>query len=202
VLISDWQRDPSLAANPTFREELADAQAEVARCKDIVSNILHSAGTARGEAMGSEAVHDLLDGIVEEWRALHATIPLAYTAKVGGAARVAAEPALRQAVWNLLENAGEASPGGVDLTATVEDSSLAITVWDRGPGFAPGQLGRIGQLYQSSKGAGHGLGLFLTANVARRLGGTLEAENRSDGGAAVRLRLPLTSSAREDAGGA
>ncbi|MCW3796341.1 ATP-binding protein [Sphingomonas sp. BN140010] len=200
VLISDWQRTPALAGDPDLREELADAQAEVARCKEIVSNILHSAGTARGEAMGSEAVHHLLDGIVEEWRVVHPDIPLGYSANVGGTARIAAEPALRQAVWNLLENAGEASPGGVDLTADVEDSSLVIAVGDRGPGFAPGQLARIGQLYQSSKGAGHGLGLFLVANVARRLGGTLEAENRSTGGAAVRLLLPLTSTAENKHG--
>jgi len=202
VLISDWQRDPALSHDPDLREELADAQAEVGRCKEIVSNILHSAGTARGEAMGSEAVHDLLDGIVEEWRVVHADIPLAWSANVGDTARIAAEPALRQAVWNLLENAGEASPGGVDLTAEVELASLVIAVCDRGPGFAPSQLARLGQLYQSSKGAGHGLGLFLAANVARRLGGTLAAENLSEGGAVVRLLLPLTSSTSGEEGGA
>jgi len=200
VLISDWQRTPALAGDPDLGEELADAQAEVARCKEIVSNILHSAGMARGEAMGSEAARDLLDGIVAEWRAVRGDIPLGYSASVADTARIAAEPALRQAIWNLLENAGEASPGGIDLAAGVEGGSLAVTVRDRGPGFAPAQLARIGQLYYSSKGAGHGLGLFLAANVARRLGGTLEADNRPDGGAAVRLLLPLTSGPRKGAG--
>jgi two-component system sensor histidine kinase RegB len=37
------------------------------------------------------------------------------------------------------------------------------------------------------------MGLFLSVNVARTLGGRLEAHNRSEGGAAVTLTLPLAS---------
>jgi len=103
---------------------------------------------------------------------------------------IPADPSLRQAVWNLLDNAGEASPGYTALDAWIEGEALAIGVSDHGPGFPPDQLTSIGKLYQSSKGAGHGLGLFLAVNVARRLGGRLEASNR-DIGAQVRLVLPL-----------
>jgi len=37
------------------------------------------------------------------------------------------------------------------------------------------------------------MGLFLSVNVARTLGGRLQASNREEGGAAVTLTLPLTS---------
>jgi two-component system sensor histidine kinase RegB len=67
-------------------------------------------------------------------------------------------------------------------------------VSDRGPGFPEQQLQNIGKLYQSDKGPGRGLGLFLASNVARRLGGFLEAENCAEGGAMVRLVLPLVQS--------
>jgi two-component system sensor histidine kinase RegB len=54
-------------------------------------------------------------------------------------------------------------------------------------------LTQLGRPYQSSKGrAGSGLGLFLSVNVARTLGGTLTAQNRTEGGALVRLTLPLS----------
>lgn len=195
VLIADWQRDPALAAHPGFQDELAEAQAEVRRCKAIVSNILHSAGTTRGEAMRAEAVADLLEGLARDWATIHAAIPLRRSWQGLGSARIAADPALRQAVWSLLENAGDASPSGVELAASVEGDWVTITVLDRGPGFPPEHLAQIGRLYQSSKGEGHGLGLFLAANVARRLGGSLAAENRDGRGAAVRLLLPLISSA-------
>ena len=193
VLVADWQRDPAFAGNPQLAEELADAQAELARCKEIVSNILHSAGQARGEAMASVRVEALLDEIVEAWRSSHGAIPLDYRSERLGGATVAAEPALRQAIWSLLENAADASPDGIVLSAEVAGDRLTIAVLDGGPGFTDAQLAKVGQLYQSSKGAGHGLGLFLASNVARRLGGTLEAANRSEGGAVVRLLLPLAS---------
>jgi two-component system sensor histidine kinase RegB len=59
-------------------------------------------------------------------------------------------------------------------------------------------LAQFGKPYQSSKGrAGGGLGLFLVVNVARTLGGTVQASNRAAGGAEVRLTLPLSVIALE-----
>jgi two-component system sensor histidine kinase RegB len=45
----------------------------------------------------------------------------------------------------------------------------------------------LGTPVRSRKGDGHGVGLYLTATVAKRLGGRLEAENLRGGGAEVRL---------------
>ncbi|MDP9164121.1 MAG: ATP-binding protein, partial [Pseudomonadota bacterium] len=69
--------------------------------------------------------------------------------------------------------------------------TLTIAVTDDGPGFTPDQLALVGRPGQSSKGSGHGIGLFLATNVVRRLGGRLEARNRGPRGAEVRLILPL-----------
>ena len=55
------------------------------------------------------------------------------------------------------------------------------------------QLAAIGRPQPSTKGPGHGVGLFLAATAARKLGGRLEAANRPDGGADVRLIVPLAS---------
>ena len=118
----------------------------------------------------------------------------ATASKWEGGATVVAEPALRQAIWNLLDNAAESSPTGINLTQDGKEGHLVISVTDQVPGFPEEQLQSVGRLYQSSKGPGHGLGLFLAGNVARRLGGRLEAENRREGGAVVRLVLPLVSS--------
>ena len=191
VLVADWQRDARLSAHPELREELGEAQAEIQRCKQIVSNILHSAGEARGEAMGSIAVAALLEDIAADWRAAHGAVDFAYDGAGLGQARVAAEPALRQAIWNLLENAAEASSPEVTLSGLQADGQVSIMVADRGPGFTDEQLRSIGKLYQSSKGPGHGLGLFLAVNVVRRLGGRLAVRNREGGGAVVELSLPL-----------
>jgi two-component system sensor histidine kinase RegB len=74
-----------------------------------------------------------------------------------------------------------------------------LTVRDRGPGFAPSMLSQFGKPYQSTKGRpGGGLGLFLSLNVARTLGGTVTATNREEGGALVRITLPLATIAIEE----
>lgn len=196
VILADWRRVPAIAADPELDAEVREMQAEVQRCKAIVSDILHSAGEPRGEAMASSGAAPFLDAVVEGWRATQPQAALDYAREGVDSAVIAIDPALRQAIWSLLDNAAESSPG-IQLHATVADEMLAITVRDRGPGFAPDALANAGKLYQSTKGAGHGLGLFLATNVARRLGGRLEARNRAGGGAEVQILLPLAISGQE-----
>lgn len=197
VILADWRRMPALAGDPQLAAELAEMQAEVQRCKTIVSDILHSAGEPRGEAMARIAAADFLEGVIEAWRLANPQVPVDDRTERLGQAIVAADPALRQAIWNLLDNAAEASPNGIGLRAAPDGAMLVIAVRDWGDGFAPEVLASVGQLYQSSKGAGHGLGLFLAATVARRLGGRLEAHNLVSAGAEVSLVLPLLTTPGE-----
>ena len=190
VIVNDWRRIPRLAQDPDLAGELEEMRAELDRCKAIVTDILHGAGAARVEAMETTPVCAFLDDVVAAWRPTHPQVALDYACALEGAT-VVAGASLRQAIWNLLDNAAEASPGGLALTATRRPDELAIVVTDDGPGFTEAGLAAIGKPHQSTKGAGHGLGLFLAANVARRLGGRLEVANRQAGGAVVTLVLPL-----------
>jgi two-component system sensor histidine kinase RegB len=196
VLLADWQKEPVLVTHAQLREELGEAAAEVQRCKQILSNILHSAGQLRGEAMRRIPAQELIDDVLATWRSAHPGVALQARPEQFAGATIAADPALRQAIWSLLENAAEETANGIELTGEMRSDRLVIAVLDRGPGFRPEQLEQAGRLYQSSKGPGHGLGLFLATNVARRLGGSLEVANRPDGGAVVRLVLPLASNPR------
>ncbi|PAX07859.1 ATP-binding protein [Sphingomonas lenta] len=192
VILGDWRRMPAVQADPSLMEEVAEAQAEVERCKAIVTGVLASAGEPRGLAPEPIGARAFLEGLAEDWRTLHEREPLFVDLALDEEERIIADPSLRQAVWNLLENAREASPGQVTLAARREDGALKVTVLDRGEGFAPDLLASLGRPLQSSKGPGHGVGLFLTANVARKLGGRLDVENR-ERGAAVTLTLPLAT---------
>ena len=94
-------------------------------------------------------------------------------------------------MFNLLDNAAEVSPDGIDITLARIDDMLDVRVQDSGPGFPPEQLANLGKPYNSSKSQlGRGLGLFLVGNVARKLGGALAARNLATG-AEVTIRLPL-----------
>jgi two-component system sensor histidine kinase RegB len=106
---------------------------------------------------------------------------------------------LKQMIFNVMDNALEASPQWVGLEALHEADALSLVVTDNGPGFSENVLAQFGKPYLSSKGRpGRGMGLFLAVNVARRLGGTVTAANRPGGGAVVRLTLPLEAITLED----
>jgi two-component system sensor histidine kinase RegB len=60
-------------------------------------------------------------------------------------------------------------------------------------------LAQIGTPYHSTKGRpGGGLGLFLSMNVARTLGGSVTARNRPEGGAEVTIALSLATIALQE----
>lgn len=192
VILGDWRHMPVIARDPDLAREVAEMQAEVARCKAIVTSILVASGDARGEQSTATSVRALFDRIVADWIAARDFAAARYDDRFGEDVPIASDIVLQQAVFNLLDNAAEVSPHDIAITLTRDRDMLILSVVDRGGGFAPGQLADLGKPYNSSKGQpGRGLGLFLAGNVARKLGGSLAAHN-IEGGAEVVLRLPLT----------
>jgi two-component system sensor histidine kinase RegB len=194
VILGDWRRMPALATNRELLQEIDEMQAQVKRCKSIVSGILLSAGEARGESPVETTMGTFLDEMVAQWRATRSVERFTYENRFGEDLRIVSDSALKQMIYNVLDNALEASPRWVGLEATREGEALQLTIVDSGPGFAPEMLSQLGKPYTSTKGRpGAGLGLFLVSNVARTLHGSVSAHNRPEGGAIVTLTLPLES---------
>lgn len=194
VILGDWRRMPDFAAKPELQQEIDEMQAQVQRCKSIVSGILLSSGRARGESPTETTVHTFLDELVAEWRATRPSTGLVYDNHFGRDLRIVSDSALKQMICNVLDNALEASPQWLRLQASHDDDTLTLIVDDAGPGFSAEVLERLGKPYNSTKGSpGSGLGLFLAVNVARTLGGTVHAANLPEGGAMVTLSLPLSA---------
>lgn len=194
VLIGDWRKMPRAADDAELQEDLKDMDAAVQRCKTIVSGILLSAGEARGVAPKVTTMRAFLNDIVGEWGASRLPDTIEYSDRFGDDVAIVSDPALRQVIGNILDNAGEVSPRWVGVAAARENGSLVLEIADRGPGFSQEMLQSFGQPYRSTKGKpGGGLGLFLLVNVLRKLGGDATAANREEGGALVRITLPLSA---------
>ncbi|WP_176595926.1 MULTISPECIES: ATP-binding protein [Sphingobium] len=199
VVLGDWKHMPEITGHPDLVEEVEEMQAAVQRCKAIVTGILLSSGEARGEAPEVTNVRDFIDGIAMEWRRANPGMPLRCDFGPHDYPRIIADPVIRQAIGNLLDNAREAGATYIDLLVGRDSSSLNIAVRDNGSGFSEAMLEDFGKPYRSSKGKeGHGLGLFLVVNVVRKLGGSVSASNGADGGALILLRLPLGTVAMEE----
>jgi two-component system sensor histidine kinase RegB len=193
IILGDWRRMPELRANIERKEEFEDMQEQLTRCKDIVSGILLSAGEARAESSVRTTLGTYFDNMVEDWRNGRKVLSLAYHNRIERDLPVVVDSVLKQMVFNILDNALEASPDWVGVTVRTDKAQLQITIEDEGPGFPAQMLESIGEPYQSTKRRpGRGLGLFLSVNVARSLGGFLSAQNRQGKGASVRIELPLS----------
>lgn len=88
-------------------------------------------------------------------------------------------------VSNLLRNALRAAPkhGGV----RVELSSTAVIVDDDGPGVPVDELPQVFAPHTRGHDGGTGMGLYISATLATRLGWTLSLQNRAGGGARAQL---------------
>jgi K+-sensing histidine kinase KdpD len=110
---------------------------------------------------------------------------------------VSVDPVLVEQVFiNLLENVSRHTPGGssVEIGARCNGDAVQIEVADRGPGIPRGFEQRIFEKFfrgTTSDLNGAGLGLAVCRAIATAHGGTLEAANRTAGGAVFRLELPL-----------
>ncbi len=110
---------------------------------------------------------------------------------------VACAPALAErAIANLVQNAVEHHPGSghVAITLAVEEGTFELVVADDGPGLReaiPASLDAATFVQEAARRRGPGLGMLITAEVARRAGWTLVYEALEPHGLAVQLRGPV-----------
>ena len=106
---------------------------------------------------------------------------------------------LRIVFRNLLENAVQHSPPGGNVSVEVRQNHDSDSTWvgcvvqDSGTGFPPEALGRVFEPFFTLREGGTGLGLAIAQRTVAEHGGEISADNRSKGGAVVRVRLPIVS---------
>ena len=100
---------------------------------------------------------------------------------------------LGQALLNLALNACQAMPDGGILRISgrpAPRNRVEVRVEDTGVGIPPEQLGRIFDLYFSTKDRGSGLGLSMVYRIVQLHDGEIDVESTPGTGTAFRLLLP------------
>lgn len=109
---------------------------------------------------------------------------------------IADEAAMGSLLVNLMRNAIDAMRGApqrrLRVDACLRDGRVILAVTDTGPGIGAAILPRLFEPFVTSKpaGAGLGLGLVIAAQLVRAAGGSIQACNRAEGGAAFTVDLP------------
>ena len=102
---------------------------------------------------------------------------------------------MEQVLTNLLLNVALHTPAAtpVQVTASVEEGAVHLSIADRGPGLPPDALDRIFDKFYRAPTApagGIGLGLSIVKGFVEVQGATIRAENRAGGGALFTIALP------------
>ena len=103
---------------------------------------------------------------------------------------------IEQVICNLLRNAVEAMAEArvvrrevLIRTCRLDDETIEVMVGDTGPGFDGDTINRIFDQFFSTKPDGIGMGLSISRSIVESHGGSLRAESRAGGGAALRFTL-------------
>lgn len=105
---------------------------------------------------------------------------------------------IKQVFMNLLMNALQATPAGGAVTIatsilreTEGEEQCLIEVHDTGSGIAPEQKEQIFDPFFTTKDSGVGLGLFITHQIIKEHGGSVDVESEIGQGTRFLIRLPL-----------
>jgi two-component system sensor histidine kinase MprB len=168
---------------------VADQVEELSRLVVSVTDL------ARGEPLQKErsqvrfdaVASDALDAARRDWPKTEFDADLSPCTVDGSADR------LRVAVKNLLDNAAKFGPPEGPIQVRLADGELIVR--DHGPGIDPDDLpfifDRFYRATSSRAAPGAGLGLAVVREIALGHGGTVVAEPALDGGAVLRLTLPV-----------
>lgn len=173
---------------------LSTVQIETDRLRDILDDFLQYA--RRVEMSPTvldlrEMIEELVDFFTPQAEAAHVLLRSAMPAEP---VRCKVDPKLlKQAVLNLMLNAVQAMEAGGELMVqlSTDRTSATIEVIDTGPGIPADTLGKIFQVYFSTKPGGSGLGLATTRRLVREHGGDIAVESEPGKGTRFTITLPL-----------
>jgi two-component system, NtrC family, C4-dicarboxylate transport sensor histidine kinase DctB len=146
--------------------------------------------------VGPIAVEDALDGALTllAGRIRDSGVDIVREPRAPGAAVTAGRIRLEQILVNLLQNALDAVRDAADPTIAIRvvagQDTVAVTVADNGAGVAPEMRDQLFMPFATTKPTGLGLGLVISADIAREFGGELRLEPAGEAGTAFTLELP------------
>jgi len=191
-----------LKPNDTRREDLEDVIKELDRIEQIITGLLMFARppAARPQPCDLRQVLDktldLLElqlgdarvTLIKDFLESDEELPLVY-----------ADPDLTQQVFlNLCLNAVQAMPEGGELHVSIgvrryrtRRSVVDVSFRDTGVGIPKDMMEKIFDPFFTTRSMGTGLGLPISLQIVREVGGVITAKNNAGGGATLRVSFPV-----------
>ncbi len=185
VILNDLKQEEKITE---YKEDLQIAESQIERCKKIISKIASSYGNSRTEKATKIMARQAFEKIINNWQNLRKPQNLIYNFR-GEDREIVINNILSQTLFDIFDNAFEASKDWIGIDIKVAKKTISIIVKDRGRGFDKKVLKNLGKPDLSTKNSS-GLGLFLAINSLAEINGKLTARNTNNG-AEVEINIKL-----------
>ncbi|APR77735.1 Sensor histidine kinase [Minicystis rosea] len=178
--------------DPEQRERLAVVESEVDHLHAIMKSYLSFSRPIDSLHLEPFALGEVLDDVLAllEARAAAAGVRL----QRAGDAQLEGDPRrIKEALFNLVANAVEATPRKGEVVAQIAEQGgfVEVTIRDTGRGMAPDVLSRVGTPFFTTREQGTGLGVLLARTAFTQHGGSLELSSAPGRGTIATGRLPI-----------
>ena len=199
ALLRRFSEEHSLSEDPRlddFPKYLQVIVRESYRCKGIIDSLLSFSRKSDGSVSNvniNEVLNEVLELVRCKSRYERVEVKTDFQSDLPD---IAGDPSgLRQVCMNLLMNAHQAihGTGIVEIsTRTNKQSMVLFEIRDTGCGIAKDAIDQIWDPFYSTKevGKGLGLGLAVTYNIIKRLGGDISVESQVGKGSKFTVRMP------------
>ena len=180
---------------PEFRQNyLTLIEEGLVSIEETVGQLLWTAGKRDGEEKRSD-VSDVLSGVVKFLDYRMRKQGILYTEIVSDGLKVPVAPHdLEEILLNTMINAIQAMESGGRLTTTArkQGDEIILQIEDTGIGIPRDKLGKIFNLFYSTKkaGEGTGLGMWMTYELVKKYKGNIELQSVEGVGTTVFIIIP------------
>jgi PAS domain S-box-containing protein len=101
---------------------------------------------------------------------------------------------LKQALINIVQNAFESvvSGGKIKMESQIHKGTIVISISDNGAGISDENIGKIFNLYYTTKQTGSGLGLSIVNQIIAEHNGNISVDSKPGEGTNIILKIPLS----------
>ncbi len=191
VLVEELQQEYQQQKH--LGEDLSLLNRQLSSCKKILQGLVTTA-EAHNHGQRQPAIFvDYMQQLLSHWQVLRPDANYHFSATTScQTLALEVDTTLDQAINNLLNNAADAKPDGIEVTVDNNKNALILMIRDRGEGITPDIAEQLGKPFISTKGKGLGLGLFLSHATISRYNGSITLRNHDDGGTIATIMLPVS----------
>ncbi len=173
VLLNDLKYENS---KENFNSSTKTIEGALLECKKIISNINSFYGKARAEEARKINAKEAFEQLIKKWQDSKMAQNLIYNFLGDDKKEIIIDDILMQSLFDVLDNAFEASSDFIKVDVEVKNNMYSISVQDKGAGFSKEILENLGKPNLTTKNSS-GIGLFLAISGIARIGGKIEVKN-------------------------